>query len=421
MVADVAESYFELIMLDKRIEILDQTIALQEQSLKAAQLKKEAARGTELDVQRFQAEVRRNQSEKLIVNQQIVEVENRINYLLGRYPQPVERYTGDLINLNLPALSLGLPAQLLQNRPDVRQAERDLQASGLDVKVARANFFPKFIINGGVGYSAFNTKYLIITPQALVYNIAGELVAPLVNRKAIQAEYVTANSRQLQALYNYQQTTLNAYTELVNRISKVENYGRSIELKREQVTSLELSVSLATQLYMAARTDYVDVLFAQRDLRDARVALVETKQQQLSAIVNTYQALGGGNLLPNFTPYVPPPLGTKNHPWHPIDTNLGIPVGGPLPPPQPAGIPAPVPPLPKATQADLAPPAGGNGNAEPAAPADRQPEPLPRMERRPDPIPPPPPAPASDNSPFKLMLLPPDGGTNPTPAAGGGM
>ena len=249
LVADVAENYYELIMLDKRIEILNQNIALFEQSLRAAQLKRDAARGTELDVQRFQAEVRRNQSEKLIVNQQIIEVENRINFLVGRFPQPVDRMKGDFIDLRLPPLNLGVPAQLLRNRPDVRQSERELTSAGLDIKVAKANFFPKFFINGGVGYQAFDAKYLLITPEALVYNVASDLVAPLVNKRAIQAEFVSANSRQLQALYNYQRTLLNAFTEVINRMNKVENYTRSIELKRQQVASLEFSVSLATQLY----------------------------------------------------------------------------------------------------------------------------------------------------------------------------
>jgi multidrug efflux system outer membrane protein len=389
LVADIAENYYELIMLDKRIEILDQTIALQEASRRAAELKKDAGRATELDVQRFQAEVRRNQSEKLIVYQQIIEVENRINFLIARYPQPVERMTGDFIDLKLPALSLGVPSQLLQNRPDIRQAERDVEATGLDIKVARANFYPRFIINSGVGWEAFDTKYLLITPEALIYNIASDLVVPLVNKKAIQAEYVTANSRQLQALYNYQRAILNAFTEVINRINKVENYGRSIELKKQQVAALEFSVSLATQLYQAARADYVDVLFAQRDLRDARVALVETKQQQLAAVVNTYQALGGGNLLPVFDPYVPPPFGAWKHSFgawklfgHSKASEAAKRVPGPHPPP---------------------PPPPGRGP---------EPVPPPPPERRAEPIPPPPP----ERGPFQLPPPPPGRGPEPIPA-----
>ena len=294
LVADIAENYYLLMALDQRLLNLDNVIALQEHSLEIAEARKAAARTTELPVQRFQAEVRKNQSQKLITKQQIIETENRINYLAGRYPQRVERNSAGFIDLNLHALNVGVPPQLLQNRPDIRQAERQLQAAGIDIRVARANFFPKLFITAGVGYEAFNTKYLFLTPESLIYNVAGNLVAPLINRAAIRADYMNSNARQLQALYEYQRVTLNAFTEVVNRVSKVQNYSISIAFKKQQVKALETSVDVASDLFLNARVEYIDVLFAQRDLLDARRDLIDIKQEQLSAIVNAYQALGGG-------------------------------------------------------------------------------------------------------------------------------
>lgn len=296
LVADLAENYYTLMALDARLENLNSIIALQEKSLETALARKEFARDTELGVQRFQAEVRKNQSERLIVTQQIIETENRINYLMGRFPQRVDRQSAAFFNLQLPMLYVGVPPQLLQYRPDIRQAERELAAAGLDVKVARANFYPKLVMSAGVGYEAFNTKYLFLTPESLIYNTAGNLVAPLINRSAIRAEYLTANARQLQAVYDYQRIVLNAFTEVTNRVSKVQNYSASLDVKRQQLESLESAVNVATNLFQAARpgVDYMDVLFAQRDLVDARMVFIETKREQLSAIVNAYQALGGG-------------------------------------------------------------------------------------------------------------------------------
>ena len=296
LVAEIAENYYELLALDKRLETLDNTIALQVRSLELAKAKKEAGRGTELAVQRFQAEVRKNQSEKLIIQQNIVETENRINFLAGRYPQTVERQKIEFLDLNLQALSVGVPSQLLQNRSDIRQAERELQAAGLEVQVARARFYPSLVLSAGVGYRAFNSKYLFTTPDSLIYNAAGDIVAPLINRRAIKADYLTANAQQLQAVYNYQRTVLNAFTEVINRISKVGNYGQALAIKRQQLESLEASVDSATKLFQNARAEYVEVLLAQRDLQDAKVVVIETKQQQMSAIVYAYQALGGGML-----------------------------------------------------------------------------------------------------------------------------
>jgi outer membrane protein TolC len=159
-------------------------------------------------------------------------------------------------------------------------------------------------ITGNIGYEAFNPRYLF-NPEALAANAAANLVAPLINKKAIQADYMTANAKQLQAVYNYQRTVLNAFTEVVNRVSKVENYSRSLEVKRQQLNSLEKSVDAAKDLFNNARVEYVDVLLAQRDFMDARMVVIETKNEQLAAIVNAYQALGGGGAS---MPMIPAPV-----------------------------------------------------------------------------------------------------------------
>lgn len=301
-VSEIATTYYELLALDKRLEFLNQTIELQQQSLEVARAQKAAARGTELAVQRFIAEVRKNESQRSIVRQQIIEAENRINLLVGRFPQPVERSSWDLIKLDSQVLNVGVPAQLLRNRRDIRAAEREIAAAGLDVQVARANFYPKVTITAGVGFEAFSPRYLF-DPGAFIANAAGELVAPLINRAAIKAEYLSANARQLQAVYAYQFTVLNAFTEVVNRANRAENYRKSVAIKQDEVKALEESVDVARNLFKAPlaeefdRVEYVDVLLAIRDLLESRVALIEAKQQQLAAIISAYQALGGGYLL----------------------------------------------------------------------------------------------------------------------------
>jgi outer membrane protein, multidrug efflux system len=334
LIAEVAENYFRLMALDQRLLNLNRTIELQEQSLEIARAKLAAGRGTELAVQRFLGEVRRNQGERPVIQQEIVEAENRINVRVNRFPEPVERPSAGFFDLTMRPLSAGVPAQLLENRPDIRQAERELAAAGLDVLVARARFYPNVAITGGIGYRAFNPRYLL-NPEALAYNVAGELTAPLINRAAIQADYLSANARQLQAVYNYQRVVLNAFTEVVNRLSAVANYGKSIELRRQQLQALETSVDVAGKLFQAARVEYIEVLFAQRDLLEGRTALIETRREQLAAIVNAYQALGGGGRL------LPGP-GTCPAPF--LDAARGpqpAPVLLPLPQPLPAAPPKP--------------------------------------------------------------------------------
>jgi NodT family efflux transporter outer membrane factor (OMF) lipoprotein len=295
IVAEVSENYYKLLALDARLDILDKTIEIQQQSLKIAEAKKLAGRETELAVQRFEAEVAKNKSEKYIIQQEIVETENRINFLLGRYPQPVDRISVDYIELSLKALCVGMPSALLQNRADIRQAERELAAAGLDIKVARARFYPSLEISTGIGLQAFNPRYLFLTPESLIYNVVGEVAAPVINRAAIKAEYLGANAMQIQRVYDYQRTVLDAFVEVINGMSKVENYTRSIEIKKQQLAALEASVESANRLFENARAEYMEVLLAQRDMLEAKITLIETKQEQLAAIVNLYQAIGGGS------------------------------------------------------------------------------------------------------------------------------
>jgi len=356
LVADIAENYYGLLSLDNQLETLDITINLQERSLTMAKSLFDAGKGDDVGVQRFLAEVRMNQSQKLIIRQQIIETENRINFLCGRYPQAVQRNSTGFLDLTLPLLSVGAPSQLLQNRPDIRQAERNLTASGIDIRVARANFYPKLVITSGVGYEAYNPRYIFFTPESLIYSVAGGLTAPLINKRAIQADYMNANAKQLQAVYEYQRTILNAFTEVVNRVSKAQNYSISVAIKKQQLESLETAVAQAGRLFQAARIEYLDVLTVLRDRNTARNVLIETKAEQLAAVVNAYQALGGGwRSVGGPAPIQPPipqaPLrrGFLQRPAGPPAEQVPAPPPGPEPviqgPARPAGpvIPDPAP------------------------------------------------------------------------------
>jgi outer membrane protein TolC len=191
-------------------------------------------------------------------------------------------------------IDAGLPSQLLSNRPDIRQAELDLMAARLDVNVAKANFYPSLGITAGVGLQAFSPTFLTKTPESIFYSLAGDLMAPLVNRNAIKATYYNANAKQIQAVYQYEQTILNAYIEVANQLSRITNLGKSYELKAKEVEALNESITISNNLFKSARADYMEVLMTQRDALESRFELIETKKEQLTAWVNVYQALGGG-------------------------------------------------------------------------------------------------------------------------------
>ncbi|MBS1636666.1 MAG: TolC family protein [Bacteroidetes bacterium] len=294
LIAEISNSYYELLALDNQLDILRKNIEIQQNALEIVKLEKTAAKVTELAVRKFEAEVLKNQSRQYYIMQQITETENRINFLVGRFPQPVSRDSKGFTDMVVDTIHAGIPSQLLANRPDIKQAEQALIAARLDIKVARADFYPTFMITGSAGYRAFNPQFLINTPQSLLYSLAGELVAPLINRNAIKANYYSANSKQVQAAYNYERTILQAYIEVANQLSNINNLRKSYDLKSKQVQALTQSIDISTGLFKSARADYMEVLLTQRDALESKFELIETKKQQMNARVNIYQALGGG-------------------------------------------------------------------------------------------------------------------------------
>ena len=293
LISEIANSYYELLALDTQLDIVKQNIDIQNNALEIVKLQKLATRVTELAVKRFEAQVLNTRSLQYEIQQKITETENRINFLAGRYPQPVARDAKAFSTLVPTTVYAGIPSQLLANRPDIKQAELDLAAAKLDVKVAKARFYPTLGISAGIGYQAFDASYLI-KPQSLLYSLAGDLAAPLINRNAIKATYYSANAKQIQAVYNYERTILNAYLEVANQVSKVSNLEKSYTLKSQEVDALTQSIEISNSLFQSARADYMEVLLTQRDALESRFDLIETKLQQMSATVNIYHALGGG-------------------------------------------------------------------------------------------------------------------------------
>ncbi len=294
LVAEIAGTYYELLALDNQLALVRQNIQLQTNALASVRAQKEAARVTELAVRRFEAQVLKTRSLQYDIQQRIVMAENRLNFLAGRYPQPIARTTQAFNQAASDSVAVGLPAQLLVNRPDVRQAEAELAAAKLDVRVARARFLPLVSVDGLMGLQAFQLSYFFTAPESIVLSLAGGISAPLINRNALYAGFYSADARQQQAIVRYERTVLNAYLEVANQQALARNLSQSYALRSRQVEALTESGAIANNLFNAARADYVEVLLTQRDALESSFELVETRLQQLEARVSLYRALGGG-------------------------------------------------------------------------------------------------------------------------------
>ncbi|MCB9359899.1 MAG: efflux transporter outer membrane subunit [Flavobacteriales bacterium] len=294
LIAEISNSYYELLALDNELSIVEQNVKIQSDALKVVRLQKMAAEVNELAVKRFEAQLLNTKALQYGIKQEIVETENKINFLVGRFPQPVERNVQSFNSIIPNSVYAGIPTQLLDNRPDIKQAEMELAAAKLDVKVAKARFYPSVGISAGVGLQAFNPEYLLETPASMIYSLVGDIAAPLINRSAIKASYNSASAKQLQAVFNYERTILNAYIEIVNQLSNIDNLKMSYDLKKQEVETLSTSITIANNLFKSAKADYMEVLLTQRESLESKFELVETKKQQMNAMVNVYQALGGG-------------------------------------------------------------------------------------------------------------------------------
>lgn len=289
LVADVAENYYALLALDYKLLVMQQYIALQKNAVRIARIQKEADADTQLAVEKFEAELAKAQSDEYVLRQSIIETENNLNLLLGRLPQPIARAKSDFLQLPMPATAHALSTQLLLQRPDVVQAEHALEAAKWDVETARKEFLPSFNLSAAVGLNAFNPKYLVKLPESLIFSALGSLTAPLINKKAIQANFSQADALQIEALYNYDKALMTAYIEMSTLQSKITNLKQLRQFKQKQDEALMRAVSAAQKLYLNNRATYLEVIDSERGQLDCKMELIDTKLQQLSTLVDMYR------------------------------------------------------------------------------------------------------------------------------------
>ena len=294
LIAEIARNYYELMALDNSLEILDENITIQEAAFVKMQALKEFAKSNQLAVNRFEAQLLETKSQRFEVKQKIIEKENRLKFLSGIYDdKSIPRNSKELMSMQVDELQIGVPAELLENRPDIRQAEYAIKAARFDLKSVRANLYPKFDIRADYAFSAFAPD-LLLNPRSLVYDVLGNLTAPLINRQAILAQIQSADSFQTQMVLSYEQTLLQAYTEVLNQMSKIKNLQQSFDTKQKEVLLLDDSIGIANSLFQYARADYIEILLTQEAKLDAQTELVQTKMNLIGSKVDLYRALGGG-------------------------------------------------------------------------------------------------------------------------------
>ena len=292
LVAQVANMYYDLVYLDAELDIIRKNIGLQETAVITITIQKEGGRANELGVRQFTAQLLNTKSLEIEILQSIVETENALNVLLGRFPQPVIR--GKSQEQILPqAVEAGIPSQMLRRRPDVQQAQQELAANYASQQAAQLAFLPSLNITALLGFNAFKGN-LLFSSGSLAYSALGGLTAPVFNRKPLKAAHKRSEAASLESLYSYNKTVLNGFQEVSTSLKKIENTKKLSDLKKQEVDVLQQAVLTSKDLFLGGYASYLEIIMAQKSVLEAELTLTNVQKQQYFALIELYRSLGGG-------------------------------------------------------------------------------------------------------------------------------
>ena len=292
LIATIANSYYTLLMLDKQLDISRRTAEIWAENLRVMKALKKAGQTTEMAVAQIEASKLSVDASLLSLEQQITEVENSLSSLLGVVPQRIDRSTLDMQSFP-DTLSVGVPLQLLQRRPDVRQSEAALAEALYTTNRAYSAFYPAITLSGSAGWT--NAAGAIISnPGEWLFSAVGALVQPLFNRGQNIANLKVAKARQEEALLTFRQTLLNAGTEVNDALLQWQVARRRLDLDRQQIISLQSAVRSSELLMRHSSQNYLEVLTARQTLLDAELSAVSDRFEEIQGVINLYHALGGG-------------------------------------------------------------------------------------------------------------------------------
>jgi NodT family efflux transporter outer membrane factor (OMF) lipoprotein len=293
LIATIATNYYSLLTLDKQLEITTATVESWKENVRTMEALKKAGQQNEAAVEQARANLLEAQSQEVSLKKQIHELENSFSTLLGMPAQSIER--GDLLELDFNSdLSVGIPAQLLSRRPDVRQSEHELAQAFYATNEARSAFYPKVTLSGSAGWT--NSGGAVIeNPGKWLLSAVGNLVQPIFNRGTNVANLKIAKAQQEEALLSFSQKLLDAGAEVNDALTDWQAAKATLELDSKRVASLARTVDVTEKLMKnSSTTTYLEVLTAQQGLLSAQLTEVDDKYSEISAVIDLYHALGGG-------------------------------------------------------------------------------------------------------------------------------
>ena len=294
LVSDIAQGYFNLLMLDKQLDVAKSNLALNDTFFLASKLLRDAGLANSLAVER--AASQKQTTELLIpqLEQDIAIQENALQILAGQLPNKVSR-SAALEDFVVPDyLSTGLPVSMVSRRPDVRSNEMGLMAANAQVGVAQANMYPALNITAGGGFESFKSSNWFNIPSSLFGIAAGAVAQPIFQRRRLKTEFEVAKLQRDQAVIQFRQSVLVATEEVSNALVQLDKLKQQRNISTAQTDTLRVAVDNAKLLYKADLANYLEVITAQTARLQAELYLASVQRQELGAMVELYRSLGGG-------------------------------------------------------------------------------------------------------------------------------
>ena len=292
LIATIANSYYTLAMLDEQMAINNRTLENWRATVRTLEALKKVGKANEAGVLQAKANVMQLESSQLAICKSIAETENALSAILAMPSQPIER--SSLAEASFPdTISIGVPLQLLSNRPDVRQAEMELAQAFYATHVARSAFYPNITLSGTLGWTN-NEGGAITNPGQWLFNAIGSLTQPLFNRGTNIANLKIAQTKQEEAKLLFQQSLLNAGKEVNDALTAWQTAKSQYEINTRQVETLREAVRKTELLMSHSSTSYLEVLTTQQSLLSAEQAQAQDRFGEIQGIINLYHALGGG-------------------------------------------------------------------------------------------------------------------------------
>jgi multidrug efflux system outer membrane protein len=293
LVADVAQAYLELRDFDRQLEIARRTIQSRRESLQLAKDRFEGGLTPEMDMRQAEAELHRIEAITFDLERLIAAKENELSVLLGRNPGAISRGRGVDEQKVPAAVPAGLPSDLLERRPDIREAEQRLASGTANIGQAKALLFPRISLTGSYGFSSSEIDTLFDGPSK-AWSIVGNLLQPIFNAGKNKRRVEITESQQRQALYDYERTILQAFRETDDALMAYRKTGEQRLAQAERVKADRKVLELAELRYRGGVAAYLEVLDAQRSLFGSEMDETQTIGAQLTSLVRLYKALGGG-------------------------------------------------------------------------------------------------------------------------------